>query len=142
MWSGQGDARPYDAILIDEAPDFEPSWFKCAVATLKDRHRGGCSAGRQPISNVLSQLEPGTFFPATIKRTAVSGREGGRFLLGKSKDLGQSPHNDDLAMAPLLARMDFDPIDEQTNDLYNLWACRLILQQVLQPRYLPAAKIR
>jgi hypothetical protein len=76
------------------------------------------------------------------ERTAVSGREGYRFLLGRSKDLGQSPHNDDLAMAPLLARMDFDPIDEQTKDLYNLWACRLILQQVLQPRYLPAVKIR
>jgi len=30
----------YDAILIDEAQDFESSWFQCAVAALKDGEDG------------------------------------------------------------------------------------------------------
>jgi hypothetical protein len=33
---GEGCAGYYDTILIDEGQDFAPSWFKCAVAALKD----------------------------------------------------------------------------------------------------------
>jgi hypothetical protein len=33
---GDGRAGYYDTILIDEGQDFAPSWFKCAVAALKD----------------------------------------------------------------------------------------------------------
>ncbi|MFM2060713.1 MAG: hypothetical protein RLZZ507_383 [Cyanobacteriota bacterium] len=32
--------QKYDAILIDEAQTFDPSWFKCCVAALKDPHDG------------------------------------------------------------------------------------------------------
>lgn len=33
----QGDAaRVFDTVLIDEAQDFEPSWFQCAMAAMKD----------------------------------------------------------------------------------------------------------
>jgi hypothetical protein len=37
---GGGDAGSYDAVLIDEAQDFEPSWFKCAALAMKEP-RGG-----------------------------------------------------------------------------------------------------
>lgn len=33
---GEGRSGYYDTILIDEGQDFAPSWFKCAVAALKD----------------------------------------------------------------------------------------------------------
>ena len=37
---GKGDSGAYDAVLIDEAQDFDPSWFKCAIAAMKEP-RGG-----------------------------------------------------------------------------------------------------
>ena len=33
---GDGDSGRFDAVLIDEGQDFTGSWFKCAVASLKD----------------------------------------------------------------------------------------------------------
>ncbi|MGK0189498.1 MAG: hypothetical protein ACI9R3_005315 [Verrucomicrobiales bacterium] len=33
-------ARNWDAMLIDEAQDFEPSWFRCALAGIKDPEDG------------------------------------------------------------------------------------------------------
>lgn len=38
--NGQGDARKYDAILIDEAQDFEPVWFQCVREALKEPNDG------------------------------------------------------------------------------------------------------
>ncbi len=38
--SGQGDAGRYDAVLIDEAQDFDPSWFRCATLSLKQPRDG------------------------------------------------------------------------------------------------------
>lgn len=35
--SGMGNSGLYDSILIDEGQDFANSWFKCAVAALRDR---------------------------------------------------------------------------------------------------------
>ena len=38
---GRGDAaRNWDVMLIDEAQDFEPSWFKCALTGMKDPKHG------------------------------------------------------------------------------------------------------
>lgn len=38
---GQGEkARLWDAVLIDEAQDFEPSWFQCALASMRDPEEG------------------------------------------------------------------------------------------------------
>ena len=34
------DAEKYDAILIDEAHDFEPDWFRCATAMLRGGSEG------------------------------------------------------------------------------------------------------
>lgn len=34
--SGKGEAGRYDAILIDEAQDFQPLWFNCVTHALKD----------------------------------------------------------------------------------------------------------
>lgn len=35
-----GDFRKYDAVLIDEAQDFSPTWFKCALEAMKDPSDG------------------------------------------------------------------------------------------------------
>jgi hypothetical protein len=34
------EAEKYDAILIDEAHDFEPDWFRCATGSLRDGPEG------------------------------------------------------------------------------------------------------
>jgi hypothetical protein len=38
--SGHADGRSYDAVLIDEAQDFERSWLQCAKAALKEPDDG------------------------------------------------------------------------------------------------------
>ncbi|MCB1820114.1 MAG: NERD domain-containing protein, partial [Candidatus Competibacteraceae bacterium] len=38
--AGRGEAETYDAILIDEAQDFAPSWFQCAKAAMKEPDDG------------------------------------------------------------------------------------------------------
>lgn len=35
-----GEAGKYDTILVDEAQDFSPVWFRCVVAALKDPEHG------------------------------------------------------------------------------------------------------
>jgi hypothetical protein len=40
LQSGQGDARRYDAVLIDEAQDFDPVWFRCVLEALSDPNDG------------------------------------------------------------------------------------------------------
>lgn len=37
---GYGDARSYDTVLIDEAQDFAPSWFHCALTAMKEPNDG------------------------------------------------------------------------------------------------------
>lgn len=34
--SGHGDYRKYHTVLIDEAQDFDPQWFRCVLATMED----------------------------------------------------------------------------------------------------------
>lgn len=38
--AGHGEAESYDAVLIDEAQDFAPSWFQCARFAMKDPDDG------------------------------------------------------------------------------------------------------
>jgi hypothetical protein len=38
--AGRGEAGHYDAVLIDEAQDFDPAWFTCAKLALKDPDNG------------------------------------------------------------------------------------------------------
>lgn len=40
LQNGQGDAGKYEAILIDEAQDFEPVWFQCVREALKEPNDG------------------------------------------------------------------------------------------------------
>jgi hypothetical protein len=40
LQTGEGDAGRYDAVLIDEAQDFDPSWFQCALQALKEPSGG------------------------------------------------------------------------------------------------------
>ena len=40
LQAGRGEARRYDAVLIDEAQDFDPRWFGCAKLALKDPDNG------------------------------------------------------------------------------------------------------
>jgi UvrD-like helicase C-terminal domain/AAA domain/Nuclease-related domain len=37
---GYAEARFYDTVLIDEAQDFAPSWFRCALAAMKEPNDG------------------------------------------------------------------------------------------------------
>jgi len=37
---GNGDAGRFDAVLVDEAQDFEPRWFQCLLASMKDSENG------------------------------------------------------------------------------------------------------
>lgn len=38
--SGEGDSRNYRAVLVDEAQDFDPSWFLCVLEAMEDPHDG------------------------------------------------------------------------------------------------------
>jgi len=61
-------------------------------------------------------------------------------LLGEGEDLSQLTDNNDIAV--FLVRMDFDPIDERTDDFDSLRACRLINQHLLQSGDLSAVEVR
>lgn len=53
-----GDYRKYDAVLIDEAQDFSPTWFKCALESMKDPLDGDLlivcdgNQGIRPINSI------------------------------------------------------------------------------------------
>lgn len=40
LTDGCTDTRRYDAVMIDEAQDFDPTWFKCALESMKDCYDG------------------------------------------------------------------------------------------------------
>ena len=40
LQSGKGESGRFDAVLIDEAQDFDPRWFTCAKLALKDPEGG------------------------------------------------------------------------------------------------------
>jgi hypothetical protein len=76
------------------------------------------------------------------ERTAASRGGGGRFLLGESQDLSQRADDNDIAAATLLPGVDFDPINERTDDFDGLRACCLIPQDLLQFGYFSAIDFR
>jgi hypothetical protein len=63
-------------------------------------------------------------------------------LLGKSGDVSQRTDNDDLAMATLLAGVDFNSLDKRTDNFDSVRACGLIFQYPLQPGDFPAIEVR
>lgn len=38
--NGNGDARKYQLVMIDEAQDFDSTWFKCALESMSDPYDG------------------------------------------------------------------------------------------------------
>lgn len=40
LQNGGRDAAAYDAVLIDEAQDFEPTWFQCVTLAMKEPRNG------------------------------------------------------------------------------------------------------
>jgi len=70
---GVGDAGKYSAVLVDEAQDFDPSWFKCVLAAMKEPVDGDLlivgdgSQGLYPHRQ-LSWKELGIHAPGRTKR--------------------------------------------------------------------------
>lgn len=54
MWS---DADRYDAILIDEAHDFEPDWFRCVTAMLRGGAEGELLIALDGAQSLYGQLQ-------------------------------------------------------------------------------------
>lgn len=40
LQDGHGDSRRFDAVLVDEAQDFDRSWFECVLEAMKDPEDG------------------------------------------------------------------------------------------------------
>jgi hypothetical protein len=40
LQQGKGDARRFDAVLVDEAQDFDATWFACILESMKDPEDG------------------------------------------------------------------------------------------------------
>ena len=59
----------------------------------------------------------------------------------ESEDLSQRTHNNDLAVTTLFLRVDFDPINERTDDLDSLRACCFLTQNLLQFGHLPTVEV-
>jgi superfamily I DNA/RNA helicase len=88
--SGAGEVGAYDAVLIDEAQDFDPTWFSCAMAALKEP-RGG------------DLLIVGDGSQTAYRRGRVSWRSIGISAQGRTKYLTQNYRNSKaimLAAAP------------------------------------------
>jgi hypothetical protein len=69
------DARVYDTVLIDEAQDFSPSWFRCVLATMKDPLDGDLV--------IVSDASQGLY-----RRTGISWRSLGIRASGRTVHLG------------------------------------------------------
>jgi hypothetical protein len=63
-------------------------------------------------------------------------------LLGEGEDLGQGADDNDLAVATLLAGVDFYPINKRVDDFHSLGSCGLITQNLLQSGDLSAVEVR
>src|SRR5690349_21511320 len=80
--------------------------------------------------------------PATIKDVPPPPVEAAVVFLAEGEDLGECTDDGDLAMAAHLTGRHLDSIDERTNGLDDLRACRLVLQRLLKLPYLFAIKFR
>jgi len=98
MKAGNSRLAPYDAILVDEAQDFEPDWFRSLLAAASDPeawdsgprgkpapddptgiYEGAAFDGGNPLTGLrmpLSERQSGSAFVMTVPSTAVSGGTG------------------------------------------------------------------
>jgi len=40
LLEGKGNAKIFDAVLVDEVQDFEPNWFSCLLSAMKAPENG------------------------------------------------------------------------------------------------------
>jgi hypothetical protein len=96
---GWSDAERYDAILIDEAHDFDPDWFRCCTQALRDPEAGDLLAAVDGAQSLYGR--PRSF---TWKSVGVN-------AVGRSKRLGRNYRNTreilefawEVAQAPIVA---------------------------------------
>jgi len=70
--NGGGESRQYDAVLIDEAQDFEPEWFKCVREALKEPDDGDLI--------IVADGNQGLYKPTSFKWKDVGIKAAGRVL--------------------------------------------------------------
>jgi superfamily I DNA/RNA helicase len=94
---GYGDARAYDAVLIDEAQDFDPVWFACALEALKDPNDGDLL--------IVGDRQQGIFGPRKVTWSQLGVNARGRTYSAKL-DLDRNYRNaaEILALAARFAR--------------------------------------
>lgn len=80
LQAGQGEAGKYDAVLIDEAQDFEPSWFSCALEAMKEPRNG-------------ELLVVGDGNQAAYRRSKISWRQLGIRARGRTRHLTRNYRN-------------------------------------------------
>lgn len=56
--AGSGEAGTYDAVLIDEGQDFQPSWFRCAILALKEPAQGDLVISYDENQNLYGATAP------------------------------------------------------------------------------------
>ena len=79
-----GDYRAYDAVLIDEAQDFSPSWIQAAHAALKDPEHGDLL--------IVSDGYQGQYGPGGIRWKELGIHSRGR-IMHQVPDLGTNYRN-------------------------------------------------
>lgn len=80
LQAGQGEAGQYDAVLIDEAQDFEPSWFLCALEAMKEPRNG-------------ELLVVGDGSQSAYRRSKISWRQLGIRAQGRTRHLTRNYRN-------------------------------------------------
>lgn len=83
--NGNPDYRKFNSVLIDEAQDFDPVWFKCVTQTLKDPLDGDLLIVGDGNQGIYSQTNKITWKSLGIKATGrVVGRKGSSIDLLKN----------------------------------------------------------
>jgi superfamily I DNA/RNA helicase len=84
LQSGMGDSRRYDAVLIDEAQDFDGSWFACVLEAMKDPNDGDLL--------IVGDRQQGIVGPQTIRWSQVGISAQGR-TISRKLDLDKNYRN-------------------------------------------------
>lgn len=103
---GYGDARRFDAILIDEAQDFDGTWFECALEAMKDPNDGDLL--------IVGDRQQGIFGPRTVVWSRLGVNATGRTISAKF-DLDKNYRNS-REILELAARFAQDQADASNED--------------------------
>lgn len=80
LGSGQGECGSYDAVLVDEGQDFEPSWYRCVLQAL-----------REPLTGDLLIVGDGS--QTAYRRNRVSWKSLGIRAQGRTRYLARNYRN-------------------------------------------------